>query len=32
VIASTQIKDFLGVPLETVPGDFIGRVSALAAR
>jgi SulP family sulfate permease len=30
VIASTQIKDFLGVPLETVPGDFIGRVAALA--
>jgi SulP family sulfate permease len=30
VIASTQIKDFLGVPLEKVPGDFIGRVAALA--
>ncbi len=30
VIASTQIKDFLGVPLDQVPGDFIGRVAALA--
>jgi SulP family sulfate permease len=32
VIASTQLKDFLGITLtEAVPGDFIGRVRVLAA-
>ena len=29
VIASTQLKDFFGIPLETVPGEFIGRIAAL---
>ncbi len=32
LIASTQIKDFLGLRIETVPGDFLGRMSAIAAR
>ena len=30
VIASTQIKDFFGIPLDEVPGEFIGRIAALA--
>jgi SulP family sulfate permease len=30
VIASTQLKDFLGLTIE-VPGEFIGRVQAVAA-
>jgi SulP family sulfate permease len=30
VIASTQLKDFFGIPLDQVPGEFIGRVAALA--
>src|SRR6185295_13821332 len=30
LIASTQIKDFLGLSLEHVPGDFLGRMGALA--
>jgi SulP family sulfate permease len=30
VIASTQLKDFFGVPLDNVPGEFIGRIAALA--
>ena len=30
VIASTQLKDFFGVPLDQVPGEFIGRIAALA--
>lgn len=30
IIASTQIKDFLGLPLAEVPGEFIGRMRALA--
>ncbi len=29
VIASTQLKDFFGIPLEQVPGEFIGRIAAL---
>ena len=29
VIASTQLKDFLGIPLSEVPGEFIGRIAAL---
>ena len=29
VIASTQIKDFLGLKIASVPGDFIGRMRAL---
>ena len=29
VIASTQLKDFFGIPLEEVPGEFIGRIGAL---
>ena len=31
LIASTQIKDFLGLKIENVPGDFIGRVQWIAA-
>jgi SulP family sulfate permease len=31
LIASTQIKDFFGLRVEHVPGDFIGRLSALGA-
>ena len=30
LIASTQIKDFLGLKIEKVPGEFIGRIEALA--
>jgi SulP family sulfate permease len=30
VIASTQLKDFFGIALEEVPGEFIGRIRALA--
>ena len=30
VIASTQLKDFFGIPLDKVPGEFIGRIVALA--
>src|SRR5688572_3154687 len=29
VIASTQLKDFFGIPLAAVPGEFIGRLAAL---
>jgi len=29
LIASTQIKDFFGLRIETVPGDFVGRMNAL---
>ena len=29
VIASTQLKDFFGIPLDQVPGEFIGRITAL---
>lgn len=32
LIASTQIKDFLGLDLEEVPGEFVLRLRALAAR
>ena len=32
VIASTQLKDFFGIPLDEVPGEFIGRIAALAGR
>jgi sulfate permease, SulP family len=31
LIASTQIKDFFGLKIAKVPGDFVGRMSALAA-
>jgi SulP family sulfate permease len=31
IIASTQIRDFLGLTIERMPGDFIGRIGALAA-
>jgi sulfate permease, SulP family len=31
IIASTQIRDFLGLTVERMPGDFIGRIGALAA-
>jgi len=31
LIASTQIKDFLGLHVDRVPGDFIGRMRALGA-
>ena len=30
VIASTQLKDFFGIPLEEVPGEFIERIAVLA--
>jgi SulP family sulfate permease len=30
VIASTQIKDFFGLRIEQVPGNFLGRLEALA--
>ena len=30
LIASTQIKDFFGLTIEHVPGDFIGRMRAIA--
>ena len=30
LIASTQIKDFFGLRIEQVPGDFVGRLHALA--
>src|SRR5215210_4833786 len=30
VIASTQLKDFFGIALDKVPGEFIGRLVALA--
>jgi SulP family sulfate permease len=30
VIASTQIKDFFGLRIEHVPGDFLGRLEAIA--
>jgi SulP family sulfate permease len=31
LIASTQIRDFFGLQIEAVPGDFIGRLRVLAA-
>ncbi len=31
LIASTQIKDFFGLTISHVPGDFIGRLEAIAA-
>lgn len=31
LIASTQIKDFLGLTIAKVPGDFIGRMKVLAS-
>lgn len=31
LIASTQIKDFLGMAVDKVPGDFLGRLATLAA-
>jgi SulP family sulfate permease len=31
LIASTQIKDFFGLTVESVPGEFLGRAEALAA-
>src|SRR6266852_6117238 len=30
VIASTQIKDFFGLHIDHVPGDFLGRIQAVA--
>jgi SulP family sulfate permease len=30
LIASTQIKDFFGLQVEKVPGDFVGRIETLA--
>ena len=29
LIASTQIKDFFGLRIESVPGDFVGRMNAV---
>jgi SulP family sulfate permease len=31
LIASTQIKDFLGLKIDKLPGDFVGRMRALAS-
>lgn len=31
LIASTQIKDFLGLQIDKVPGDFLGRMEAIGA-
>jgi len=31
LIASTQVKDFFGLTVDKVPGEFLGRVEALAA-
>lgn len=31
LIVSTQIKDFFGLQIESVPGDFVGRLRSLAA-
>lgn len=31
LIASTQIKDYLGLDVASVPGDFVGRMKALGA-
>ena len=31
LIASTQIRDFFGLQLANVPGDFLGRIKALVA-
>jgi sulfate permease, SulP family len=30
IIASTQIKDFFGLKIDTVPGEFLGRIEILA--
>lgn len=30
LIASTQIKDFFGLQIENVPGDFVGRMKVIA--
>ena len=32
LIASTQIRDFFGLRLETVPGEFLPRLQAIGAR
>ncbi|HWY87304.1 MAG TPA: sulfate permease [Gemmataceae bacterium] len=32
LIASTQIKDFFGLWIENVPGDFVGRVGAIVTQ
>ena len=32
LIASTQIRDFFGLRVETVPGDFVGRLRVLASQ
>jgi len=31
LIASTQIKDFFGLKIEKVPGEFVGRMEAIAS-
>jgi SulP family sulfate permease len=31
LIASTQVKDFFGLQIESVPGEFLGRVAAIAS-
>jgi SulP family sulfate permease len=31
LIASTQIKDFFGLQIEKVPGEFVGRMSVIAS-
>ncbi len=30
IIASTQVKDFFGIKIEKVPGDFLGRLQTIA--
>src|SRR4051812_46260631 len=30
LIASTQIKDFFGLQIESMPGDFVGRIETIA--
>jgi len=30
LIASTQVKDFFGLTIQTMPGDFLGRLEAIA--
>lgn len=32
LIASTQIKDFFGLQIDTVPGDFVARINSLVTR
>lgn len=31
LIASTQVKDFFGLKIDSMPGDFLGRIEAIAS-